>query len=125
MTIKKDNVIHKQGDIFLCDLSENTKDSEQFGLHPVVVISFDARNKTSPNLFIYPITSAKKKYQPCHYYLYQRDYGFFDHIVNTVQCEEGRSISKSRLHTKLGSINRKDVEMILRCKEYVFKEFNK
>jgi hypothetical protein len=42
--------------------------------------------------------------------------------VNTVLCEEGRSISKKRLERKLGSIELRDLLEILKIKEYIFIE---
>lgn len=112
----------KQGDIWMCDLSKDSIDHEQNGCRPVVVISVDVRNDNSYNVFVFPITHAKKKDQPCHYILYKEDYSFFSYKENTVLCEEGRSISKRRLERKLGTINLSDIVEIIRCKEYVFIE---
>lgn len=113
----------KQGDIFMVDLSFGSIDHEQRGLRPCVVMSTDIRNENSSNIFIFPIThSTNKKYQPCHYKLYKEDYPFFTYRENTVLCEEGRSISKSRLERKLGSIMDKDLYKILEVKEYIFIE---
>lgn len=112
----------KQGDIFMCNFSNGSIGNEQKGIRPIVVISANIRNDNSDNVFVFPITHARKKPQPCHYKLYKIDYPFFTYKENTILCEEGRSISKYRLERKLGSISEKDIENILICKEFVFVE---
>lgn len=115
----------KQGEIYMCDLSFGSIEHEQSGVRPVIVVSCDTRNEASNNVFIFPIThSTKKKFQPCHYKLFKDDYSFFIYKTNTVLCEEGRSISKSRLERKLGEISRIDLSNILKNKEYIFIEKN-
>ena len=52
----------------------------------------------------------------------KKQYDFFSYDVNTVLCEEGRSISKKRLERKLGSIELRDLLEILKIKEYIFIE---
>lgn len=110
----------KQGDIYFVTL--DGIESEQQNSRPCVVVSADVRNEKSNNVFIFPITHAKKKAQPCHYVLRKEDYDFFTYKENLVLCEEGRSISKSRLQRKLGNISVSDVEEILKVKEFVFVE---
>lgn len=84
----------KQGEVYMVNLSDSIE-HEQSGVRPCVVISVNARNESSDNVFIFPIThSTKKKNQPCHYKLYKESYPFFTYKENTVLCEEGRSISK-------------------------------
>ena len=112
----------KQRDIYMCDLTQDSIDSEQKNIHPVVVVSIDIRNSTSPNVYIFPITHSNKKTQPTHIILNKIDYPFFTYNVNTVICEEGRSISKKRLERFLGEISKEDLDKILECKEYVFIE---
>ena len=111
----------KQGEIWMCRLPDG-EESEQNGTRVCVCVSVDARNNSSPNVFIFPITHRNKKEQPCHYVLYKTDYPFFTYEKNTVLCEEGRSISKSRLDRKIGIINADDIIGILACKEYIFIE---
>ena len=109
----------KQGEVWMCNLPKG-EDSEQMGVRPCLIISADARNETSSNVFVFPITHARKKEQPCHYILHKENYPFFTYAENTVICEEGRSISKSRLERRLGLIFAKDIIEILKCKEFVF-----
>lgn len=120
MGVKK-REIH-QGDIYMVNLSVDSIDHEQAGIRPCCIVSCDNRNEKSSNVFIFPITHAVKKKQPCHYRLYKKQYDFFSYDVNTVLCEEGRSISKKRLERKLGSIDLRDLLEILKIKEYIFIE---
>lgn len=113
----------KQGEVWMCNLPKG-EDSEQMGVRPCLVMSLDIRNETSSNVFVFPITHAKKKDQPCHYILYKEHYPFFTYKENTVLCEEGRSISKNRLDRCIGVIFAKDLIEILKCKEFVFVEKN-
>ena len=112
-----------QGEVWMCN-SRIGQDSEQQNLRPCIIISANIRNESSPNVFVFPITHAKKKMQPCHYVLYKKNYPFFTYKENTVLCEEGRSISKNRLERQLGIIFSKDIIEILKCKEFVFIEKN-
>ena len=111
-----------QGDVFMVNLSNDSIDHEQNNVRPCIIASCDIRNSKSDNIFIFPITHAKKKKQPCHYKLYKDQYNFFTYKENTVLCEEGRSISKKRLERKLGSILLNDLLEILKIKEYIFIE---
>ena len=122
MGVKK-REIH-QGDIYMVNLSIDSIDHEQAGIRPCCIVSCDNRNEKSSNVFIFPITHAVKKKQPCHYRLYKKQYDFFSYDVNTVLCEEGRYISKKRLERKLGSIELRDLLEILKIKEYIFIEKN-
>ena len=113
----------KQGEVWMCNLPKG-EDSEQQNVRPCIIISANIRNESSPNVFVFPITHAKKKMQPCHYVLYKKNYPFFTYKENTVLCEEGRSISKNRLERQLGIIFSKDIIEILNCKEFEKKKKN-
>lgn len=115
---KKRNIV--QGDIYMVNL--DGIESEQQNVRPVVVVSANIRNEKSPNIFVFPITHATKKQQPCHYILSNEKYDFFAYTKNIVLCEEGRSISKKRLERYLGTIEENDILEILKIKEYVFIE---
>lgn len=111
-----------QGDVYMVNFSSDSIDHEQTGVRPCIISSCNTRNEKSDNIFVFPITHASKKNQPCHYKLYKTDYDFFTYKENTVLCEEGRSISKKRLERKLGSISLQDLLEILKIKEYIFIE---
>lgn len=112
----------RQGDVFMLNMTENAIGHEQKGVRPVLVASTNVRNDVSPNVFIFPITHAKKKKQPCHYILNKSDYPFFTFDQQTVICEEGRSVSKDRLERYLGRVSPEDMLGVLLCKEYIFIE---
>lgn len=115
----------RQGEVYMCNLSVDSIDHEQGSIRPILVASVDIRNDTSANVFVFPITHARKKYQPCHYPLYQSSYPFFNFKKQIVLCEEGRSVSKSRLERFLGKISDEDLQGVLDSKEYVFIENRK
>ncbi|MEG1353710.1 MAG: type II toxin-antitoxin system PemK/MazF family toxin [Bacilli bacterium] len=107
-----------QGEVYICDL--DGIDSEQLGQKTVVIIQINLLNKTSPNVIIIPITSKKKKELPTHMTLTKEQYPFFRYDKNTVSCESIRTISKRRLGKLIGRINDKDLNEILRIKEYAY-----
>ena len=109
-----------QGEVYICDL--DGRNSEQSGSRPCLVIQVDVLNRTSKNVIIVPITSKRKKNLPTHIELLQSDYPFLAYKVNTVLCENIRSISKYRLEKKLGVISKEDLLKILEAKEYAFIE---
>lgn len=106
-------------------MTDDAKGHEQKGVRPVLVVSANIRNDASPNVFIFPITHAKKKKQPCHYILKKSDYPFFTFEQQIVLCEEGRSVSKDRLERYLGRVSPNDMLNVLMCKEYIFIEKDK
>ena len=112
----------KQRMIFMCDLPIG-KYSEFSGLHPCVIASVDIRNDSSPNLYVFPITHAQRKWQPTHYKLLKVNYPFFKYASNTVLCESGREVSRSRLQSYVGEITEEDFFGILKVNEYVYKEY--
>ena len=114
----------KQRMIFMCDLPLGDG-SEFSGIHPVLIGSVDLRNEYSPNVYIFPITHSRKKYQPTHVKLLKSDYDFLKYEINTVLCESGREISRSRLQRYVGDIREEDFTKVLECKEYIFREKQK
>lgn len=93
-----------RGDIYQADL-DPTKDSEQAGFRPVVIVSRNSINLSSPVVIVVPITTytLKKKIYPSHCLIkasiengLARD--------NIVKCEQIRAITKSRLSRKWGSL---------------------
>lgn len=111
----------KQRMIYMCDLPIGIY-SEFSGIHPCLIASVDIRNENSPNIYIFPITHANRKWQPTHYKLLKEVYPFFKYGTNTVLCESGREISRSRLQSYVGEISESDFCEILKVNEYVFKE---
>lgn len=110
----------KQREIYMCDLTKDSIDSEQSGCHPVLIAACDIRNNSSNNVVVFPLTHAIKKSQPTHYILYSSEYDFLSYDESIVECEEIRSVSKGRLQRYLGQISKEDFEKILECEKFIF-----
>lgn len=54
----------KQREIYMCDLTKDSIDSEQSGCHPVLIAACDIRNNSSNNVVVFPLTHAIKKVNP-------------------------------------------------------------
>jgi mRNA interferase MazF len=94
-----------RGDVFIADL-EPVQGAEQAGTRPVVVISRDALNRTSPNVVICPMTDAanKTKFYPSHVRVPAGTSGL--KLDSIVVCEQVRAISKTRLRGQLGKFEK-------------------
>lgn len=112
----------KQRMICMCDFPIGIG-CEFSGLHPCLIASVDVRNEKSPNVYVFPITHAIRKWQPTHFLLFKKNYPFLKHIQNTIICESGREISKIRIQRILGMVSEEDFEKILNIKKYVFEEY--
>lgn len=92
----------KRGDIFLANL-EPIKGSEQGGIRPVLIIQNDISNKHSPVTIIAAITSKIfEKEFPTNVFLLKKD-SKLDRD-STVLLNQIRTIDKSRLTKKIGSL---------------------
>jgi mRNA interferase MazF len=92
----------QRGDIYYADLSPVTG-SEQGGLRPVIVIQNDKGNQHSPTVIVAAITSNIKKTKlPTHIVLPEIE-GLSKRSI--VLLEQIRTIDKSRLSNKIGSID--------------------
>ena len=77
--------IPKQGDIVFLDLNP-TKEHEQSGMRPVVVISTNIFNQNTKMVILCPITSNNKEF-PTHYKLEDTKT-----VHGSVLCEHKRNI---------------------------------
>jgi mRNA interferase MazF len=101
-----------RGDIYQADL-DPTKDSEQAGRRPIVIVSRDGINRSSPVVVIVPITkfTPEKKIYPSHHLVKAtNDNGLS--IDSIIKCEQIRGIAKSRLLHKWGSLSEKDLAKV-------------
>lgn len=89
----------RKGDIYMADLGED-EGSLQAGLRPVIIVSNDAANEHSPVITIIPMTTKRKKRLPTHVYI--QDCGL--PRPSLALAEQITSINKSRMTTKMGSI---------------------
>jgi mRNA interferase MazF len=101
----------ERGHIFDAKLSP-TEGSEQGGTRPVLVISRDAINRSSPVVVIIPFTDAanKTKIYPSHV-RFQAGIGGLS-IESIAVCEQIRAISKTRLIKLLGKLTRSELASV-------------
>lgn len=93
----------KRGEIYYANLSPAVG-SEQGGMRPVLIIQNDVGNKFSPTVIAAAITSQRGKGNiPTHIELSSFDCGLPKDSV--VLLEQIRTIDKSRLKQKIGSLS--------------------
>lgn len=95
----------RRGDIWLCDL-EGSTGSEQRGLRPVIIMQNDKGNTYSSVTSIIPLTSRHRRFMPTHLKLDVTQDGVKYPSIALV--EQIRSIDKSRLKKKLGTVSGED-----------------
>ena len=93
----------KRGEIFLANL-ESTRESEQGGIRPVLIIQNDTSNKHSPVTIIAAITSKvfEKEY-PTNIFI-SKDDSRLDKD-STIMLNQIRTIDNSRLIKKTGLVD--------------------
>lgn len=101
----------ERGDVFRANLYP-TEGSEQDGIRPVVVVSRDAINRSSPVVVIVPFTDAanKPRTYPSHVRFKAGAAGLT--MDSVAVCEQVRAISTSRLKSLLGKLNRAELASI-------------
>ena len=101
----------KRGDIDLANLNP-TIGSEQAGTKPVLIVSRDGINDSSPVVVIVPLTTytVNKKIYPSHHLVKAEKNGLTTDSI--VKCEQIRAIAKSRLQAKRGSLSVRDMEAV-------------
>lgn len=117
-----------RGAIYSCHLGENVG-YEKSGLtgRPVLVVTNDSLNKTSGNVVVIPLSKnikwdqralpKKKLKQNSHYVLYNSKYKKLNYD-SSVQCEDIRSVSKSRLGTFICFVEPDDMTAIRKKLKY-------
>ncbi|KZE63288.1 MazF family transcriptional regulator [Fictibacillus phosphorivorans] len=105
-----------RGGIYKCELGENIG-KEQSEKRPVLVISNELINTTSPNISVIPLTKKlkykmaktkggkeyKKPRYNSHFFLFKKDYPFLEHD-SAVLGEELKTVSKIRIAEHMGDI---------------------
>ena len=94
----------KRGSIFMAQL-DPTRESEQAGMRPVIVVSRDAINEHSSVVVIVPVTNRdnKRRVYPSQIVLKKGDGGLT--LDSVVLCEQIRAISSSRLTKYMGQLS--------------------
>jgi len=102
-----------RGDIFYADLTPNVG-SEQGGVRPVLIVQNDLGNKYSPTVIAAAITSKTTKNKlPTHVVLEAEKCGL--PVTSTVLLEQVRTLDKSRLRSKVGSVNEDVMKHVDAC----------
>ena len=92
----------KRGQIYYADLSP-VKGSEQGGHRPTLIIQNDVGNKYAPTVIVAVITSRHTKAKlPTHVWL-NAECGLPKESM--VECEQVRTIDKSRLKNFMGAVS--------------------
>lgn len=99
----------KRGDIFLANLSP-VIGSEQSGIRPVVIVQNDLGNKYSPTVIALAITSKEKINLPTHIPISKYISGLPKNSV--ILAEQIRTLDKSRLIKRLGTLDYKLMEKV-------------
>lgn len=99
----------KRGDIYYADLGP-VIGSEQDGIRPVLIVQNDIGNKYSPTIIALAITSKIKLKLPTHILIKGIKYGLPKDSV--VLAEQIRTLDKSRLREKIGTLDKKTMEKV-------------
>jgi mRNA interferase MazF len=93
----------RRGDVYMANL-DPAVGSEQAKTRPVVIVSRDAINASSPVVIIVPVTSRSNKIRiyPTHVELRISEGGLTSDSV--ALCEQVRAISRDRLARHLGQL---------------------
>jgi len=103
------NLNIKRGDIFYADLSP-VVGSEQDGIRPVLIIQNDLGNKYSPTVIAVAITTRIKPKLPTHISISKDKFGLPKDSV--ILVEQVRTLDKSRLKEKVGSLDKKTLDQV-------------
>ncbi len=102
----------KRGEIYYADLSP-VVGSEQGGLRPCLVVQNDVGNKYSPCTIIAIITSRTTKAKLPTQCWISKTCGL--RVDSMVECEQLRTIDKSRLKQKVGEITEEEMKQVNKC----------
>ena len=102
-TLQGEKPIYR-GDIYMADVSFDITGSEQSGFRPVLVVSNNKGNKYAPTVTVVMLSSKTDRHKlPTHAYLNNHKGGLQKDTI--VLCEQLRTINKSRLTKKVGSLD--------------------
>mgnify|MGYP000019538251 FL=1 len=105
-----ENMTIKKGDLYYADLSLGIG-SEQGGIRPVVILQNNKGNKYAPTVIVASLTSGRhrKRFLPTHFTLAGRK-GLRSNSI--ILLEQIRTIDKSRLLNKIGSLSSREIRLI-------------
>lgn len=102
----------KRGEIYYADLSP-VKGSEQGGNRPVVIIQNNVGNKYSPCTIVAIMTSKTTKAKLPTQVWVSGECGL--KVDSMIECEQLRTIDKTRLRDYVGTLNEQDMSKVDRC----------
>jgi mRNA interferase MazF len=103
----------KRGEIWLADLNP-TRGSEQAGIRPVLIFQNDAINVVSATVLVIPFTTnLRRAALPTCVQLPKGEGGLASDSV--LLCHHLRSLDKTRLHRKLGTVTDATLGVIESC----------
>lgn len=95
----------ERGQMWWADLpKDRCNPHSQFGLRPVVIISNNKGNLSSPNILVCPLTTQEDKYKMIHPNVMGAN-----HRLSYVQCEQIKVLDRDRLGEYIGKV--RDIEM--------------
>jgi mRNA interferase MazF len=94
--------MYRRGDIWMADLGQERRGSEQTGYRPVVIIQNNTGNGYSPTTIVAALTDQNKKWLPCHCHVKAASAGLRKDSV--ILLEQIRTIDKTRLKRKVASL---------------------
>jgi len=98
-----------RGDVYMANL-EPVVGSEQGGFRPVVIIQNNIGNKYSPTTIIAAVTSKVKASLPTHINVGITSSGLVQE--SCILLEQVRTIDKTRLRDKLGSLSSFEINLL-------------
>ena len=100
---KEERPIYR-GDIYMANMSFDITGSEQSGFRPVLVVSNNKGNKYAPTVTVVMLSSKTDRHKlPTHVYVNDHKGGLQKDTI--VLCEQLRTVNKSRLTKKIGSLD--------------------
>jgi len=105
-----------RGEIWLVDFGEPVG-REQAGLRPAVVVSADPLNESRAGVVIVVPTTTRRRNLPSHIELDPEGCGLGE--VSYAKCEDVKSVSDSRLVTRLGAANDEALFSITRALKFL------
>ena len=107
---KRMNTI-KRGDVFFCLGSPEAVGSEERKTRPVVIIQNDAGNASSPTVIVANMTTNTTR----RLYPMQFDIDLPGRALSRVQCEQIRTVDKSRLREKVYTLTEEELRKLDAC----------
>lgn len=101
----------KRGDVFFCLGSPDAVGSEERKTRPVVIVQNNAGNASSPTVIVANMTTNTTR----RMYPMQFDVDLPGRALSRVQCEQIRTVDKSRLRDKVYSLTEDELRKLDDC----------